>query len=294
MASSLTSYAVIQIDDVGSLTNDRFADDPQFIANSYDLSGVAIANDGKWVTMISENVFISANHFSPANGTSVTFYGSNDPSGVSVNRTIQSSQRIGTSDLRIGTLNAGLGGSFGFYDFATQDTTTGTGGGPSSFNGSPYQNADAYIFGRSGTAFVTSQDIAVGRNKLDTFVGPQDIAGTTDVSYASAVNTTGDSNYVQYEAKLQFGDSGGPMMVDTGNGELTVVGINWWIGSINTTEYNGFSYVGNYDAEIQGFIDANPVPEVRSYSLFLGLGALLWIIINNRSFKHGIHTIRPQ
>lgn len=71
--------------------------------------------------MVSENIFLSANHYFPVNGTSVSFYTSNDPSGGHVTRSIQSSPRIGTSDLRIGTLNAGQGSGFNFYNFATEN-----------------------------------------------------------------------------------------------------------------------------------------------------------------------------
>ncbi|MFU8848020.1 MAG: hypothetical protein ACNA77_04805 [Opitutales bacterium] len=154
IACSALMHGAILIDNFSSATNDRFANDPQFIANSYNLSGIAIANDGRWVTMISENVFLSAHHFFPADGTSVTFYGSNDPAGINTTRVIQKSERIGSSDIRIGTLDAGLGSGFSFYDFATQNTSnnnTAPGGGPNSANSesfinSPYYNADAYLF----------------------------------------------------------------------------------------------------------------------------------------------------
>lgn len=278
----------LAIDSQAISTNDRFANDAQFIANSYDLSGVAIADDGRWVTMISENVFLSANHFFPSNGTSVTFYASNDPSGINTTRSIQSSQRIGTSDLRIGTLNSGLGGSFSFYDFATDDTNNNnTGNGQNganseSFVNSPYYEADAYMFGRSVNSYATSQDMAVGRNKLDRWFDDVTAAGTTDDAIGADANSNGDANYLQYEALVVSGDSGAPLMVETASNTLTIVGINWFVGNDGSTDLSGFSYVGNYDTEIQAFIDANAVPEFRLFSLLLSLSSFAWILIRRR------------
>lgn len=274
LVSSTLAHGAILIDNFSNLINDRFANDAQFIADNYNLSGVAIANDGRWATMVSENVFLSSNHYFPANGTNVTFYSSNDPNGSSLTRSIQKSEQVGASDIRIGTLDGGLGSSFSFYDFATDDTTNdNTGGGPfgansESFVNSPYYQADAYMFGRSPTSFPISQDMAVGRNRLDTWFDDATAAGTTDDAMGAAYNAPGDANYLQYEALLKSGDSGGPMMVDTGNGQMTIVGMNWFT---TTADVNGFSYVGNYDAEIQSYIDANPIPEPQTYSLLVGL-----------------------
>lgn len=275
-------YAAISIDGFSKLANDRFANDAQFIANSFDLSGIGIANDGRWVTMVSENVFLSANHFFPSNGTSVTFYSSNDADAGSLTRTIESSQRIGSSDIRIGTLNAGLSNAFTSYSFATDNTTNDNtgGGGPfgansESFINSPYFEADAYLFGRSQSSLTVSQDMAVGRNKLDTWFDSITAAGITDDAMGSRIDTNGEANYLQYEAFLQVGDSGAPLMVEETPGSLTIVGLNWLQANDGSNDFNGFSYVGNYDGEIQSYIDANPVPEVRSFGLFAGMLAIL-------------------
>ena len=102
--------------------------------------------------MVSENVFLSAHYFYPANGTSVTFYTGNDPSGTSATRTIQSSQRIGITDIRIGILNAPLSCAYKTYDFSTEDITSFL-SGPNAFTRYDIYLQNALILGRSPTAF---------------------------------------------------------------------------------------------------------------------------------------------
>lgn len=274
--------AAINIDGFATETNDRFANDSSFIAHNFDLSGVAIADNGRWITMISENVFLSAHHYFPANGTSVTYYGTNSTSENATTRIIEQSERIGSSDLRIGTINAGLGNDFSFYDYATDDTTFNYSfANANSFNNSPYHLSDAFIFGRSPSNFSTSQDIAVGRNRLDEWFDSVSAAGTVDDAIASAVNASGDGNFLTYEAAVNFGDSGAPMMVSDGN-VLTIVGINWFTATVGAQSYNGYSYVGNYDIEIQSYIDANPVPEIRFFSIIFSFLVLNFVILSQR------------
>ncbi len=246
--------ASILIDGFSSAKNDRFANTTDFIAAGFDLSGIAIDDGEHWLAMISPNVYLSANHWAPSAGGSVTFYASNDPSGSSATRTISSlGQQIGTSDLWIGTLSQPLPAGFAYYDLATQDIATTT-----DFTGSPFNGANAYMFGRSQTeSWPTSQDMAVGRNILDLWGSSGRIGATED--------PLGVDNYVPYEARLNPGDSGGGMFVHNASGGLTLVGINWGVSTLImggvTTYRNWFTYVGNFDAEIEAFLDLHPVPE---------------------------------
>jgi len=272
---TLHSDGAIQIANFSSLTNDRFTNDASFVADALDLSGVAIADDGKWVTMLSSNVFISANHYHPGTGTSVTFYSGNDASGLSATRTIDGGQRIGSTDLWIGTLDSPLSNDFAFYGFATQDTTSlnSNSGAASSenFTESPYALETAYVFGRSDSSWSTSQDMAVGRNVLDYWLDNVTAGGTSDDALVATVNPENTGNYVNYEAYLQSGDSGAPLLSEDG----TIVGLNWFIGTLGSNAINGFSYLGNYDAEIQAFLDSNsPVPEPATSGLLLACLAL--------------------
>src|SRR5690606_2355856 len=142
------------------------------------------------------------------NGTSVTFYSNNDPSGATATRTIQSSQRVGDSDIRIGVLNNPLGSGFSFFEFATTEISSA-----SDFQDSPYYLSDAYLVGRSPSERQVdentvepysppSQDMALGRNKLDGWYSSITTGGTTDQAMFSVVNSPPDDNFLDYEAAL--------------------------------------------------------------------------------------------
>ncbi len=261
-----TTEGAIIIDGFTTMTNDRFSNSASFVAADYDLSGVAL--NGTWATMVSSNVFLSANHYHPGVGGTLTFYGSNDPSGPSVTRTVSAGQQIGTSDLWMGVLDSPLPSSYTYYDFATEDIWSRT-----EFDASPYAGVNAFLFGLSPTAWPVAQDMAVGRNVLDLWFVEEESAGVDAIG--SVVNTSGDTNYVTYEAYIQSGDSGGGMFVDDGTGNLKLVGINWFILSIGARNANGQSYVGNYDADISAFIAAHQIPEPSAFLLLASAGIVL-------------------
>lgn len=273
------SGAAILIDGFSSQINDRYSNAPSFVASGFDLSGVTIANTsvgGRWATMISPNIFISVHHlnFYPATGENITFYASNDALGTSTTRTVQGSQRIGTSDIRIGTLNSPLPSNYTYYDFANQPLETLT-----DFANSPYALENAYLFGRSPTSWSTGTDMTVGRNVLDSW--RSNVDGSHD-SVVAIRNSIGDANYVSSEAYLQSGDSGGPLMVDDGLGNFTIVGLNWYIDTVNGTDFSGFSYIGDYASEINDYLALNPVPESRHYGLLLGIAGLVLAFLRRR------------
>lgn len=190
LLSSLAPLYAVQIASFDTLANDRFANDGSFVANQFDLSG--LAHNGRWATMISENVYITAEHFAPGVGTGMTFYASNDPNGTSVTRSITSNrQQIGGTDIFVGTLDAALPADFSFFDFATEDINNAP-GGPGSFAQSTYNGANAYVFGLSPTTWATSQNMAVGRNVLDQFFTNITAAGNT----GDAIGATDDRGTV--------------------------------------------------------------------------------------------------
>ncbi|MEO0510218.1 MAG: hypothetical protein AAF065_10205 [Verrucomicrobiota bacterium] len=285
----------INIDNFDTLTNDRFANDASFIGAGLDFSGVAIADeapltdsdtDGRWLTMISPNVFLSVQHstFFPNNGQSVTFYASNDPLGGSTTRTVQSSQQIGSSDVRIGVLDSPLPSNYAYYDYATETFDQAFPSGAYDISSAPYYEETAFIFGRSPTpGWDTTQDIAVGRNVLD--IWWVDYEGTHEAVVA-VYDDVLDPNYVSSEAFLRAGDSGGPVLVDDGMGGLTIIGLNWFSSVGN---FSGFSYLGNYSEEIDAFIAANPVPEFRLFALLAGLCSAAFVI-SSRKENRGLDS----
>ena len=270
------------------MANDRFANDPQFIANAYDLSGQAIPNGGTWATLVSRNVFVTSNHYHPSDGTIVQFFLSNDPNGAVEASTVLKSQRVGTSDLRVGVLATPVGPTTKTYSFASTPISNKT-----DFISSPYAGANAFMFGRSPANFLSPKDVAVGRNVLDDwFDGVTDTFGTTDDLLAAVENESSDPNFVSYEAFNELYDSGGPLFVDDGNGDLLLIGTNWLTGTSTGVYGNGplpverslsgFTYVGNYATEIQTFIDANPIPEPASVAFTMG-----WVIALSVFLRRG-------
>ena len=282
LAASVSSHGAINILGYDAAFNDRYTNDSAFVASQFDLSGITRnatgAGSSGWITMISPNVYLTAEHAQPMEGSNATFYKSNDPNGTSSTRSVTGNrQQIGTTDLFVGTLDAPLTGDFTFYDFATEtisNNNTATDGPPQnqvnaeSFINSPYAGVNAYLFGRSPTGSPSNRDMAVGRNILDRFQADVTVTGANQGDFIGG--NIGGANEVPFEAQLVVGDSGGPLMVENGSGKLTIVGINWFASNETDPNFFGTSYVGNYSEQIQNFIDANPVPEPSNIALLFG------------------------
>ncbi|MFT6792261.1 MAG: hypothetical protein ACJAR1_000240 [Rubritalea sp.] len=251
----------IQIISSTAATNDRFSNDPTFIANNMNLSGVGIDNTGKWATLVSENVFLSANHFKPSNGSVITFYATNDPTGSSITRTVASGQRIGDTDIWVGVLSSSVDSNYAFYDIGL----------------SPSLVQNSYMVGRSVNSYTTTQNIAVGRNVLDS-TATFTVAGATGTAILATYNETGG---VAYESLVQSGDSGAPMFTTDLSNELTIVGTNWFVGTVGTVDTSGFTDLSSDRGAIQTIIAANAVPETTSIAM-LSLASLMLITYRKR------------
>lgn len=270
--------AAISIQNFTAATNDRFADAPGFIAGEYDWSGVGRSVDGKWVTMISPNVFLSARHFHPGSpgsgiGQSVLFHAGNEPSATPVARTIAGVQQVGGTDLWLGYLSSPVPASIATYAISTTVLSSG------SFGTSPLANAPAYMSGISpttgdyGSYPATNQ--AVGTNRIEGFQSGVTVSGVTGDVLLLVQNQAGDAEFshTTYEAQLAGGDSGSPLMTVSA-GKLVVSGIAWAVGTLDidpgpgVTNRTGtiYTYTGNYAPIIQNYVTANAVPEPSSFT----------------------------
>jgi len=259
----------IEIKDFSKAKHDRFENDSSFIASDIDLSGVGIDQDGKdktWLTMLSPNVFVSATHFNPDVGDSVTFFAGNDPNGPSETRTVSSNTKEIGKDTFVGTLDSPLPASYAEYSFATEDIDESS--AADRFENSKWKDVEAYLVGRSPTSRPTAEDQAIGRNVLSD-------KGHLDSGTIGGADSRPSEFALDDEAMLEGGDSGGPLFAKNSAGDLTLLGTNWTI-NIFGDNFNA-AYLGNVDAEVQNFVDANTIPEPGSALLLLPglLGGLL-------------------
>ncbi len=241
----------LEIDGYSSQVNDRFSNDASFIAQGFNISGVARTQDGQWLTMISRTAFIACNHWHPASGNTVVFYKTNDPSGEQVTRTVSSVQkRIGTTDLFLGTLNEPLPADYAYYAYATETIDTLV-----KWNQSAYKLASVYHVGQSPSGSPAPISFAVGRNKLDDWMNITDGVSTNAI-FVATKDSVGEANFVNYESIVVTYDSGAPIFYDQGNGTLRVIGITWVLLSDpqNNPQASGFSVVGNYADVIADFL----------------------------------------
>lgn len=257
---------MIVIDNYTAARNDRFTGDSSFILDSYDLSGVGQASNGRWATLIGPNTVISANHFRPSGD--ITFFTTNSGTD-SVTLTLGGlSQRIGNTDLWVSSLTSLAPSSLRQYAFDE--------------NGVVAPNLNAILTGRGQEAGApNNRDQAFGTNVTTAFFEDANVddLGTFDAIFLQD-NDPGDLAYTFNEAFLAVGDSGAPLFVDTGNGELTLFGTNSATGSVNTVGGQTFTgsfinHTGQESAAINSFINAafQSVPEPSS-ALLLSVGGL--------------------
>lgn len=280
--------ADIIIDGYSHATNDRFTNSGSFVMSGFDLSGVGQTDggisptDGRWATLISPNVVVSALHYAPS-GT-VYFYPGNDPNAAPVTRTVVSGVQVGDTDLWLGVLDSPVPSSIKFYSYAT----TPLSGTPGQLvSAGPYQGLNAYWFGKSPFDHNADpndnrwsyNDQAVGRNLIDWYVENVTFGSYTDCDallslYGNNPFVTG-SPAVQYECWLQGGDSGGPLFVDVG-GQLVLLGTNAFIYSLNNGQFvgSGVNYIGNHAQFIADFIASVPEPGSAVLVLVLAGAAL--------------------
>jgi len=249
--------AAITIDGYTPATNNRFTNSSSFIASQFDLSGIGQTSTGRWATLISPNVVVSANHFAPGAGAIINFYADNNPASVAVQRTVSATNvQVPNTDLWLGVLDADVPSSIKPYNFANTFLT----GTPTLLtNAGVFQGANAYMFGRAPGVEQALQSQAVGRSLISGYV-ENFVFNATD----------NDSLILNYPpgSHVNVNDSGAPLFIASGS-ELLLLGTNAFQlqNANNNVTGSGVNYIGNQSAFISNFVSVNAVPEPSSMCL---------------------------
>jgi hypothetical protein len=229
-------FADLQILNFDPTRNDRFNGSSNFIANGFDLSSVGkdvtTANDyvnnsdgQRWATLISPSFALSANHFTPQVGDSLTFMGGNSAGSPSVTDTVSHLFNIDgpNSDLELIQLTNPINNPNIHFAPIVADN-------PAALNG-----ILMYVYGQSNR---------VGQNNIDPgsfqmFTNVQGSNPGFGYTYTYNPNSSNPN-----EAMLQAGDSGGPSFV-VSNGQFALVGTHWF--NFTGTDANGNPIMGSGD-----------------------------------------------
>jgi hypothetical protein len=271
----LAGFAAMVVVDYDADLHDRFNNSGSFIGADFDWSGVGQTDSGRWVTMISDQYFVSATHYTPANGQTVRFYHSNDGAGGFEDLIVDDTFGMplmtaqGVSDIWIGRLTGPISNAVTFYDIFD------VGGAPESLEGVSIWNVGA----SGGTTFASFR---VGTNVYDLtpLVNPYDLG--VDERSVSVVN--GWSATLTYneaspnDTYYQGGDSGAPSFVVV-DGVLQLVGVHSATADappvgLSDGDFSLDSLLSPYREEITALL--TPVPEPGSLALILVAGMALW------------------
>jgi len=244
-----------------AVTNDRFANDVAFIANGFDLSGVGRTSDGNWATRIGDNYYLTAEHFRPANGETVTFFGSNSPVASSYSYQTAGGFQIAGTDLWLGYFNSSIDSSIATYGYNTTAANSLTDAG--------INQTSVYMLGNSTTLDAAYggpgklTDMVVAENRAESWFE----TGTNTVQAPEVTNNfpsnagwdqivtfnnlaVDDNGFTQrmYEGQLQNGDSGSPLFTVVA-GQLHIEGIAYAVvtggGGLTGNFVDGFGPGGN-------------------------------------------------
>lgn len=262
--------AALQVASYDANVNERLNGSANFIGAGYDWSGVGQTSDGRWVTMISDEYFISVGHYHPEAGAdNVRFYLSDSLSGGFEDYTVDTSFGIqlmtdqGLSDIWIGRLTSSISSNITTYEIFDPLA-----------NPNVLEGEDVFVVGNSGQG--SYQNFRVGTNVLDLDDGTLGVAERS-VSVVNGWSATAiyDAD-VLYDTFFQSGDSGAPTFI-VNNGVLELVGVHSVAGTITLPggdeQVSIDSLVSGYRQEILGII--TPVPEPGGVVLMLGAAATL-------------------
>lgn len=264
-----TGRATMIVRSYDPAVNDRFyvGEDKAFVGDPYDFSGVGYSNGARWVTLVSDNCFLSATHFHPGVGESVTFWDTNVRTGPSFSYTVTGGVQVGSTDLWVGW----------FDGTVTVDTSIARYPVLVLPSASDYLGLGLYNYG---------VDHRVGRNVLDDLAAVT-VGGATGLTAWYDYDNNDVPAVGGAETYLEPGDSGAPTFT-VFNSNLAMIGTHWAI-----TDYpviDGASsldtFVPEYLDEISGILAGRgqaviSVPEPSAcWSLLLGLGC--WCLRRRR------------
>ena len=285
--------------------NLRFHGDPSFIGNPYDWSGVgrtSVSADSsvnkEWATLLGENYFISAVHYHPSTGDTITFKGGNLVSSPTFNYTVAGGFSVPGTDLWIGYTSGAISPTLKRYAFNTTAadnlSETGLVGNTLFINGdnvaaSPgtitdslvgTNQTEAWIEGGSTTidSTPTTIDVLSSPINFDTFVLWENLAADT-------TNTV-----TRHEGLMQSGDSGSPAFQIVG-GDLEIAGLAYSVftapgieGDFDSASSGNeqrvgslYSYTGSYTTQINNtiaLVPAVPEPSTLGFLIIAGFGFL--------------------
>ncbi|NNE91405.1 MAG: PEP-CTERM sorting domain-containing protein [Verrucomicrobiales bacterium] len=265
----------IEVYQYSALEHDRFANDASFVAGAYDLSGVGRSTGNHWVTMISDEYFITAEHFRPSTHD-VRFYYTNDPLGGFEDRTVDSTfgMEIGPagSDIWLGRLTSATSASVTSYELLEPDPITSA------------ELLDILTVGIAdeGGGFT---NFRVGTNQINAgSVVHRDTTGLGGVMNSESFYFTYDPLPLadNGESVVEVFDSGAPTFV-VDNGALKLIGIHSELADIGPTgpsngDISYDSYVGAYGDELRS---VGAIPEPGSALLF-GVGSAFLLLMRRK------------
>jgi len=198
---------------------DRFANSSDFIGAGLDFSGVGQDTSSHWATMISLHFFLSARHYHPGSGETVTLYDTNSQSGASNTYSVLGGTQIYSAgeltDVYVGILGSAV--SEAYYPILDQNSVS--------------TRQSIFVYGKPNK---------VGTNVIND-IGSfplEDSDGNTiseQIGYDFLYQQNGNAD----DAQLITGDSGGPSFVSLG-GQLALVGTH--SGNSITGDYPHVSF----------------------------------------------------
>lgn len=249
LLSATPAKAALVVQGYNADLHDRFNNNPSFIGNPYDWSGVGRRNvdsGSRWGTLISPSFLVTATHF-PVTGT-VRFYGTNDPNGPFAERSVAQSIILtqagqpGTpliSDITLIRLNAPVANT-AYYPILNLPSNSG------------YLNQTIFTFGQAAGTSVTSQRL--GRNQIEAVI-PNAEVRVNGIDYRNDVflfDYDNPGGVGADESYVQSGDSGAPSFIIV-NGQPALVGLHWF--QYTTQNFGGIYGFGSGDSLISSFVD---------------------------------------